>query len=649
MPDPKLTVRETPFIRFALFLWLLSVATSIFVAFQRARQEAAYRRVALVADGEDLKEVAGTVGTSVRTLLVRLRAFGLTGVAVAPLTLQRWIDVNGISFLREGDRVSLSCPDPRALETLARSLRGQFEFEVASLHRGSLPVLVLPGSVLDLREGPIFLDQELAQECVRSGLRVIARIPNPPFLNLTGLQFWTGQIRASGASGLIFIGEEVLGYSNYLREVADRLQRMSVFIGIVELVSQRGDLELARRLPERVVRVHAISPRELTTITMEEASDRFLRAVLERNIRLCYLRLPTQQKGSPLRLWEEFIGDLRKKLERKRFQIGMPSTDALQPGTTFFPLRAVLWFGLASGVLILLHHFTAIGMGLMAALWAGGALFGVGLSAVLPFWADKLGALAAACVGPVFSLLAGVTVLLGTSRRWRATTLGLVVCVLCAFSWAVLESAFLYDFRFRLKIHQFVGVKLSQLLPVLCLFSLSLAGWWDCLELPKHQRWQIAKKNLTDFLNRGVIWREALLTLLLLAMVLYWMMRTGNEPAVGVSGIERVVREWFEDVLGARPRFKEFAVGYPALLLGFFLMSGTQLESRIGRWMLAIGSIGLASLMNTFSHSHTPIALSLWRSINGLVLGIGLGCVPIGLAHAISRARNHRLWRPHPG
>jgi hypothetical protein len=49
-----------------------------------------------------------------------------------------------------------------------------------------------------------------------------------------------------------------------------------------------------------------------------------------------------------------------------------------------------------------------------------------------------------------------------------------------------------------------------------------------------------------------------------------------------------------------------------------------------GRRRLAIpcflvGVLGQVSLLNTFCHIHTPLVISLWRDILGLVIGIALG------------------------
>jgi hypothetical protein len=53
---------------------------------------------------------------------------------------------------------------------------------------------------------------------------------------------------------------------------------------------QLGDADLARRMPERIVRVQAIAKPEADKLSPEEIIARYLLGVNERNIRVVYLR-----------------------------------------------------------------------------------------------------------------------------------------------------------------------------------------------------------------------------------------------------------------------------------------------------------------------------------------------------------------------
>ncbi|MDQ2872614.1 MAG: DUF5693 family protein, partial [Candidatus Eremiobacteraeota bacterium] len=45
--------------------------------------------------------------------------------------------------------------------------------------------------------------------------------------------------------------------------------------------------------------------------------------------------------------------------------------------------------------------------------------------------------------------------------------------------------------------------------------------------------------------------------------------------------------------------------------------------------------VGIGDVIDTFSHLHTPIAISLLRVINGLVIGIIIGAILIAIYRAI--------------
>jgi hypothetical protein len=206
-----------------------------------------------------------------------------------------------------------------------------------------------------------------------------------------------------------------------------------------------------------------------------------------------------------------------------------------------------------------------------------------------------------------------------------------------------MEATLLFDHRFWLKVDEFAGVKLSQLLPLLLVLTLSFAQWWETEALPPKERWAIAGENFRSLSNAPVRWGQVALLVMAGILVAYWLMRTGNEPSVGVASWELKLRAFFEDWLIARPRFKEFVLGHPALVLAFFFLTGTHLEAKIGQWLFLPAVIGLASVMNTFSHAHTPIALSLLRTVHGIWLGIGIGLMLLWGMKWVSASRDRRV------
>ena len=78
-------------------------------------------------------------------------------------------------------------------------------------------------------------------------------------------------------------------------------------------------------------------------------------------------------------------------------------------------------------------------------------------------------------------------------------------------------------------------------------------------------------KELRQLLLRSLTRMDVAVGFLLLAIIGYGIVRSGNASPALRAGSEQGVRDYLEKILDVRPRFKEFAVGYPLLLVGFFI------------------------------------------------------------------------------
>jgi hypothetical protein len=112
----------------------------------------------------------------------------------------------------------------------------------------------------------------------------------------------------------------------------------------------------------------------------------------------------------------------------------------------------------------------------------------------------------------------------------------------------------------------------------------------------------------------------ALVVFVLLVLV---VLRSGNDPGVGVSAGELKVRALLDQLLYTRPRFKEFLVGHPALVIGLAL--ALLRRPKIALPFLLVGALGQVSMLNTFCHLHTPLLVSLLRAVLGFTIGAVLG------------------------
>nr|PZN44564.1 MAG: hypothetical protein DIU70_02330 [Bacillota bacterium] len=207
----------------------------------------------------------------------------------------------------------------------------------------------------------------------------------------------------------------------------------------------------------------------------------------------------------------------------------------------------------------------------------------------------------------------------------------------------LLIQGLLADRRFWLEVDLFRGVKVELLAPV----AVFLAYWaW--------QRRERLLRETREWLDRTLDFRTVALGLAGLVALALLLLRSeyagaevGGVRLQAVSTLELQVRALLERTLYARPRFKEFMVGYPALFLAAYLLRrGRRTWGLAG---MAAGAVAAASVANTFSHAHVPPGLSLLRTAHGLWLGALVGVGLLALVHLAAAYLAGRLRRDTDG
>lgn len=467
-----------------------------------------------------------------------------------------------------------------------------------------LPSNVLKEYGLGFPERALRMTREL-------GLNALVQIKNWPEVTDYSIRASLQALEGYEHISAVLFNDRILpGYPDKLNVLADEVRRFNAPVGLIEFYTQQGLSRLAWKLDKNAVRLHSISQSELGKMSPRQAIDRYLLAVTDRNVRVLFVRF-----FSPLKTkdWLEdnlnYIGQLTETLKKRGFELG-----AARP---FRPLPVSrIWLfciglgGIAGGMLLLeLIGWSRLSLllgGLAVLVWA--ILLAGGQVAM----GRKIMALGISVVFPTLA----VAGLLGQkpSGIWRSVGL-LVLTSLTSMAGAFLIVGLLRDVGFMLKLDQFAGVKLSFLAPPLLLFFVFLIKY-------REKEWL---KWFYDFLEKPVTVKLVLLFGFLALVGVVYINRSGNETAL-VSGIELKVRSLLQEILIARPRTKEFLIGHPLLLTLFYL--GYR-----ERWLplLLLGSIGQVSLINTFAHIHTPLAVSLLRTFNGLWLGIIAGLILIAL------------------
>ncbi|RDI96721.1 hypothetical protein DV704_00030 [Meiothermus sp. QL-1] len=531
--------------------------------------------VMLVMDGEEVIEQARAQGKSVLEQMAFYRSLGVEGFAIYEQPVRSWVNRGRLTY-QPAQTLALLYPEAPIRpgwfylsgppDWLDR-LAALWTIPSERIQFGGRSWLATP---VNVEFFPAGYDLELAQALKAQGYYLAARPLDHPYRR------YDGMLVPPEASVVIFTGLDVLGYKAHLEGVAERLERP---IAWIEGSPQRGFTELAQSLPVR--RLFSIRPEWQDKLAPAETADKFVLAARERGHQLLYLRPyrnPTET--------EEFLKALRHDLERSRIPIGEPTGRSFTPS----PLRHAAWVGVLAGLGLL-----ALGLP---------QPFGIPVAGLLGLLA--LG-VAGAQAGPL--LAAMVFPALGFLERYTGLRLWLAAVV-----YALLGVVFLAALGSRpesvLGLEPFRGVSLTLLVPPL-LVALSF--------LPRAYR-----PALTALYNHPLRLGEVGLALVGLALVGLAVLRRGNDAAPSlVPEWELQLRAFLQDVM-VRPRFKEIfahALAPIALLLPW----PTWLKNAL----LVLVAVGMGSILNTFAHYHTPLSISFFRVLNGLLLGLLLGLVGV--------------------
>ena len=642
---------------------VLGVIAALFVAAYRAKEERASRRVELAMDYPDFSALARSYAYNEEQLLVALRRAGLTSLAVSE---ELGANVNsgtaavllpGAQLIAQARLASLAEP------TLARMARGN------ALRADELYLLIY-----DKREVPRYrqaLDLHLGRHAVRTlraaGPTILAIRSQYDFFSTLGLglpaeplalasrlqlllvpriqndeRYGKREIDALFASflqnekpsTLIFFGtrNEVLGYPDHLDDVAADLKTSGINFGSIEVYDrnqiQKGNDGLAQRAIERTTRVQAISKLELDKLDFETVVARYLLGVRERNVRVVYLRpFLHEQNGLSLEMTNvELIKRIADGLRARGYKLGRATP---VPLFTIHPLVIALVSLAVPAVFLLLLE--AFGIRRPRLLWAFFALdlllVALGYATHHDLLVRKMLALAGA-IG--FATLAVVAL----PRAFTAPAPGTFsACVLAglrtvgvALGLSALGGLLVVGLvsvpLLMEEIDRFSGVKLVIVVPPLLLFLFYVYTRRFGNEPPAFGESAFAPVRVYQLAILGV----------LLGAAYVYVARSGNTSDITPSSFELALRSNLTALLGVRPRFKEFLIGWPLLML----LPTLRLDHRrLTGWIFAVAAaIATSDVVDTFSHLHTPLFVSALRVVNGTVIGCLIGIVLIALYRA---------------
>lgn len=229
----------------------------------------------------------------------------------------------------------------------------------------------------------------------------------------------------------------------------------------------------------------------------------------------------------------------------------------------------------------------------------------------------KIYALGAAILYPVFSSLLLLLYLKDNQHhnfiRQLLSSLAIILSINAIGMYTIVSS--LADIRYIMNLNYFSGVKLAFILPLL-LFPLNYLS----TTLPRKD-WL---PYLRNWMHKNPSYLVLGFFLLALAAIYIYIGRSGNDSGIQVSSLEIRMREILENIFLARPRLKEFLIGYPSIMAMIYLYRRYK-EDLI---LLGLGfgaMIGSISMVNSFCHDFTAVSISVSRTWAGLLTGLLIG------------------------
>ena len=649
----------------------------------RAPIEAKDDTIGLIVDYDELKRLAdGSYGVEFSDILRKASLAGATGLAIRERILADW-EIAGDVTVFSGGQLKFQLENKYG-ESAADDIAG---------------ITILPGKTYILTKDPLVYEQIFSllkakkrypESFELEGYKgIAAQLHSSERANL-GLGFPLAQLEEAAAAGFEIIPRLRSWQPTTAESLAEAFRWVKMIPNLVgigfndtavpgggtdpdtqdllasavkdlgkplvsfEFYDQVGMPGLVMRLDNNLLRAHAIAENEIRNYTnFQDAMDRYSLAVSERNIRYIFLRFYGLENPAATMVSNmDLITDVREGLLATGLNMGSPEP---LPAFKIGKLPLIL---LGAGVIVAGGWLLALGFepflkasvigpddnggsrrsirkwrlpyGILVAF---GCIVWAGLLYIAPTMSRKLLALASAIV---FSSL-GVLLVISYSRKvqtgeqrikhlLRAVGQFLIV-TLFSFTGAMITSALLADPSFMLKMNSFIGVKAAHVIPLIlvpCILLLRDRDWFDVVS-------GIAKSSIK-------VWQLVIGLVVLAGLVLY-VIRTGSDNPDMVSGFELRIRQLLDNFLGVRPRTKELLIGHPLMLvLLYFGYRYTMIP------VLIVGVIGQISIINTYTHIHTPIIVSLQRSAHGLWMGILIGIIAILILEwVIRKIRKVRL------
>lgn len=313
-----------PRFKLGWILILIALLNSIGWTAFRWSYENSQRRAQITVDYDDTRVMADAFGVEHEEFLQELQKRGVTSLGLYGQSIANFRDNGRISIFTREEAAGLfpdapwgsyapyyrylivAAPEEQALieqiqeRLLAQAPPGQepqiVELTRAGEEHGSQGILI-PASKQLFNDAQVGFDPVQIAFARKLGMSVTARLSNALNMDLPRARALLDDAVGAGAKVVIFAEDEVLGYNSMIGDVAREMQERGLLFGNIEFSKQRGWEAFSAKSNGELVRIHSVGPDEASKARPEVLTERFVRAVKERNIRVAYVRLIRHFKG----------------------------------------------------------------------------------------------------------------------------------------------------------------------------------------------------------------------------------------------------------------------------------------------------------------------------------------------------------------
>ncbi|MED4889256.1 DUF5693 family protein [Lysinibacillus fusiformis] len=607
-----------------IVLLLVVSSTGIMMRWNAEQSNDSYE---IVIPYDEIQTVDKNSDLTMDEILSSLKEAGLTTVSLEPLTLKEMEKQNLITVYKENDLAAqlLFTPYKDAVDVTKsgsyirvpentdyqKLIKDSVEPEEVQIGEEAFYFLPTSNHNFDLKT-PIGYDQPAIDMISKHGLGYVFKVENAD--NELANNKLVNQLLAlkDGSSGrLLGQGDEAIGFGQKKgNQLVEKLSDAGYYFYTIESNPLKGESKIAQITDYNMIRLHSININRQTKLKLNESIDRTTRAVKERNIRSIFYHIKTT--GNAKENVEQTIDYLNGVHD------AMP--DHFQPGEPklFDKVAVPAW--VKAAVLLAGILFTFIVSELVK--WMPLRIAAAGFMTVLAIAYFILKstlflqafALIIAVLAPTYAVIKSAQ----GSTKMSKILVQYLKAIAISLIGIVIVIGLLNGNAFMTGFATFKGVKLVYLIPIMGVLLFTL------IEMNRLADQNIKKSlsNTVTLLNKELKYWHVLLLIVVAGIGLFYISRTGNSGSV--SDLELAFRQWLENTLYVRPRTKEFLIGFPFYVLALYVMG---INRKWGSILLVPGVIGFLSIVNTFTHLHIPVAVSVLRTLYSVSLGFVIGLV----------------------